>query len=324
MITSFTTAKKSFVQRITAVMTAGLLCLSVAAFAQSNVVTLTEQDIAGLMAAGCGPQGMPKKKPHVHRNEAGNMLYVVAPGQAEALIYAQQVACNPLSPETIDIWRQASDGSVTAQLATRYDGERLLVGGNPDGISGKHFDVSNGGQYMVVSHGDVSSVSPIDRPYVRTIELQMDARRIFVRADGGLLVVGGNKATNKLQAVPVNLQSGTAVAGAPIDVPGVPAGVLVLDYNQRTDELLLGGVDASGVTSFAIANLSSGQARLVDSAKPGAVTALFIADPGLYARLTGGPVPAGGAQQQPGQPGQPVQQPGGGFSLNPFSWFGRN
>jgi hypothetical protein len=300
--------------------------LAATCFAQSNVVTLTQQDIAGLLASACGPQAIPQKKVHVHRNEAGNMLYVVAGGQAEALIYAQQQACNPLSPETIDLWRRASDGAVTAQLAHRYDGERLLMEGSSDGISGDHFDVSDGGQYMVVSHGDVSSVSPLDRPYMRTIELQMDARRIFMRSDGGLLVVGSNKASNRLEAVPISLQGGTAVASAPIPVPGVPAGVLVLDYNNKTDELLLGGVDASGTTSFAIANLATGQGRLVNNAKPGAVTALFISDPALLAKLTGQPVPAGTASQPaPGAQGQPAQpaQPRGGFSLNPMNWFGR-
>jgi len=293
-------------------------CASVA-YAQ-HVVTLTQQDIAGLVGAACG-QAPSAKGVHVHRNEAGNMLYIVSAGQSEALIYGSQQACNPLAAETLDLWRNAANGAVTAQLANRYEGKRLLVGDNPDGISGKAFDVSDGGQYMVVSHGDVSSVSPVDRPYIRTIELQMDARRIFMRSDGGLLVVGSNKAANRLEAVPVNLQGGTAVAGAPIAVPGVPAGVLVMDYNPRSNELLLGGVDASGTTSFAISNLSTGQARLVDNAKPGAVTALFISDNGLYARLTGQQAPAGsGMAAQPAGQSQGAQQH---RSLNPLTWFGR-
>lgn len=295
-----------------------------AAFGQ-GIVTLTQAEIAGLLASACGPQSAQPKQVHVHRNDAGNMLYIVAGGQAEALIYASQQACNPLSPETIDLWRRASDGSVTAQLATRFEGERLLVSGNTDGISGRHFDVSDGGEYMVVSHGDVSGVSPVDRPYMRTIELQMDARRVFMRPDGGLLVVGNNKSANRLEAIPVNLHGGTATAGAPIPVTGVPAGVLVLDYNPKTNELLLGGQDATGATSFAIANLTTGQGRLLENSKPGAVTALFIEDPALLARLSGQPLPAS-AMPPPGPgaaPGPGQQQDGGRFSLNPFNWFGR-
>lgn len=293
------------------------------AFSQSNIVTLSEQDIAGLLASACGPQGVPSKDVHVHRNSQGNMLYMIAEGQFEALIYAQQQMCNPLAPETLDLWRNAADGTVIAQLAKRYDGERLLVQGSTDGISGKYFDVSPGGQYLVISHGDSSSVSPVERPYIRTIELQMDARRIFSRQNG-LVVVGSNKTTNRLEAVPVSIQGGTATAGVPIPVPGVPAGVLVLDFDNTTDELLLGGLNSTGVTSFAIANLSTGEARLIDS-KPGAVTALFVSDPALFARLTGQAVPAGPAaigspSETPGRQGPDRQRR---RSLNPFSWFGR-
>lgn len=295
--------------------------------AQSSVVTFTQQDLAGLMALACGPQGVPAKDVHLHRNAAGNMLYIVAGGMFEALIYPQQQMCNPLSKETLNLWRNATDGAVISQLVTRYDGERLLMQGSTDGINGQHFDISSGGQYFVVSHGDVSSVSPVDRPYMRTVELQMDARRIFAR-EGGLLVVGSNKTTNKLEAVPVSLQSGTAVAGAPIAVPGVPAGVMVLDYNEKSDELLLGGLGSSGVTSFAIANLATGQARLVDNAKPGAETALFINDPALYSKLSGQPAPPG-MGVSPSAPGAnpaatPASAPGKRSGFNPFGWFGRN
>jgi hypothetical protein len=304
-------------------MLTGLLACVGTAFSQSQVVTMNDQDIAQLMASACGPQGVPSKDVHVHRNSTGNMLYMVAEGQFEALVYAQQQMCNPLSPETLNLWRNAGDGAVTAQLAKRYDGERLLVQGSTDGISGQHFDVSTGGQYLVISHGESSSVSPVDRPYIRTIELQMDARRIFNWRDG-LLVVGSNKAANRLEAVPVSVQAGTATAGAPIPVPGVPAGVHVLDFDSETDELLLGGLNASGVWSFAIANIATGQARLVENAKPGATTALFIRDPALYARLTGAPLPPAGAT---GAPAGAAPAPGAERqrrSLNPFSWFGRN
>lgn len=299
------------------------LCVS-AVFAQSHVVTLNEQDIAQLMATACGPQGVPGKDVHVHRNSDGSMLYMVAEGQFEGLIYAQHQMCNPLAPETLNLWRNSSDGAVIAQLAKRYDGERLLVQGSTDGIAGQHFDVSPGGQYLVISHGDSSSVSPVDRPYIRTVELQMDARRIFSWKDG-LVVVGSNKAANRLEAVPVSIQAGTATAGAPIPVPGVPAGVQVLDFNNQADELLLGGLNASGEVSFAIANITTGQARLVENVKPGATTALFITDPALYARLTGAPVPAGN-MGAPGAPAGEQQTPDRQRrrrSLNPFSWFGR-
>lgn len=303
---------------------ASVVCLLVGS-AHSQVVSLTEQDIAGLVSAACGPQPVDPKKVAVHRNAAGNMVYLVAEGKAEALIYAQQQNCNPLAPETINLWRNNTDGAVTGQLASRFETKRLLVGGNSDGISGKRFDIEPGGQYLVISHGEVSSVSPVDRPYIRTIDLQMDAQRVFMR-QGGLVVVGSNNSTNQLEAVPVSLQGGAAVAGAPIIVPGVPAGVSVLDYNEKSDELLLGGLDASGVTSFAIANLSSGGARLVNNVKPGAVTALFISDSALAARLGGqavaGGTSAGGSEASAGAaaPGQPQERKGGFLGRI----FGRN
>lgn len=302
-------------KRLTGLFAAIAMCGSL--FAQGNVVVLTQQEIAGLLASACGPQAAPQGKALVHRNAAGNMLYIVSPGQFEALVYAQQQTCNPLQPESLNLWRNAADGAVTAQLVKRYEGERLLVQGSVDGIRGQHFDISPEGLYMVVSHGDVSSVSPVARPYVRTIELNMDARRIFPRQNG-FLVVGANKATDRVEAVPVVLQEGNAIAGAPIVVPGVPAGVQILDYNAQTDELLMGGLNATGVTSFAIANLSTGQASLVENTKPGAVTALFIADPALRARLSGQPIPASASGQQ----GQ--GQSDGGSRFNPFGWFGRN
>lgn len=294
---------------------------SVAVAGAQSVATFTEQDLGGLIASGCGPQAINPKDIHIHRNAAGNMLYVVAEGKFEALIYAQQQSCHPLSPETLNLWRNNTDGSVIAQLASRFDGERLLIGDNSDGISGSRFDIEPSGQYLVISHGETSSVSPVDRPYIRTIEIQMDAQRIFLR-QGGLLVVGSNKSTNQLEAVPVSLLNGTASAGAPIVVPGVPAGVMVLDYNDKTDELLLGGLNAAGVTSFAIANLSSGGARLVDNVKPGAVTALFISDSGLAARIGGQPVPAGaGAPSQSAAPAGEAAPKKRGFNL--FGLFGR-
>ncbi len=312
-------------KQILALITLFCVCVGDAP-AQSSVVTFTQQDLAGLMASACGPQGVPSKAVHLHRNAAGNMLYIVAEGMFEALIYPQQQMCNPLAKETLNLWRNATDGAVISQLVTRYDGERLLMQGSTDGISGQHFDISSGGQYFVVSHGDVSSVSPVDRPYMRTVELQMDARRIFQR-EGGLLVVGSNKATNKLEAVPVSLQSGTAVAGAPIQVPGVPAGVMVLDYDSKSDELLLGGLGGGGVTSFAISNLTTGQARLVENAKPGAETALFISDPGLYSKLSGQAPPPGMGSASPAPGSTPAAAPGSPAqkrsSFNPLGWFGR-
>lgn len=297
-------------------LAAALNLLAGAAFAQSGIVTLTRDDIAGLMNSVCGPQGVPSGNVHVHRSAQGNMIYIVAEGQHEGLIYSNQQACNPLSKETINLWRNMNDGAVIAQLAHRYGEQRLLVQGSFDGISGKHFDIEPGGNYLLISHGTVSSVSPVSRPYVRTVELQIDARRIFTR-QGGLLVVGNDTASNQLVAIPVTMQGNAGVAGQPIVVPGVPAGVTVLDYNDRTHELLLGGVGAAGSQSFAIANLASGQARMVDNAKPGAVTALFIDDSSLLSRLRGQAVPAGPAGAQPGA-AQP--QSGGGL----FGIFRRN
>jgi hypothetical protein len=205
-------------------------------------------------------------------------------------------------------------------MAMRFGDKRLLIGSEGDGISGKHFDIERTGQYVVISYGQTSAVAAVKKAYRRLLDFNIDAQRVFLR-HGGLLVVGNNLATRQLEAIPVQIAGGAYTAGAPIPVGNMPAGVRVLDYNEAGDELLLGGLDASGQTSFVVVDLSNGQASPVDTAKPGDDTAVFVADGSLRARLTGGnpAAPQTGAPAPQNDQQQQTPKKRGGL----FGWFGR-
>jgi len=291
-------------------ITAAFVLISATAFAQRNVVTFSKAELAQAVAATCNSPYAPRGAVKIHRNVAGNMVYLVAEGEREAVIFASSQSCNEISSDTLDLWRSDRDGVAVAQAAMRFDTKRLLVGTEGDGIAGNRFDVDRTGQYLVISYGNTSSVAAVPKPYRRLVELNFDAQRIFARRNG-LFVVGNNPATNQLEGTQVRTEGGTLVAEAPMPLGGMPAGVRVLDYNESSDELLLGGLDASGQTSFVVLNITSGQASPVPTAKPGDDTGLFIADGALRARLTSGNVaqPQPGTMQQPGsQPQQPTQR----------------
>lgn len=269
-------------------------------FAQS-IVTLTDSDLASLVGTSCGQGATPGKKLHIHRNATGNMATIVAEGQFEAVVQGGGQSCNPIAKEAINIWRN-SQGVVVGQLAKRFDDVRLLIGSDTDGISAQRFDITPSGDYLVRSYGEYSTVSPTSRPYMSTVQLDIDAQRIF-ESSGGLLVVGSNKASGQTVAIPVQVQGTQAAAGAPIPIPGMPAGVIVHDYSPSTNQLLLGGIDNSGSSSFALVNLATGAANVLPNTKPGAKHALFVLDRSLETRLGGGGIPTPG--------GSPAAAPAG-------------
>jgi hypothetical protein len=151
----------------------------------------------------------------------------------------------------------------------------------------------------------------VSKAYRRLVDFNMDAQRVFLRK-GGLMVVGNNNVSRQLEAVQVRIEGGTYTAEPPVPVGSMPAGVRVLDFNEASDELLLGGVDASGQTSFVIFDLASGQASPVTTSKPGDETGCFISDGALRSRLTGGNPGAPVSGPQPGSD-QPAPKKRRGF-----------
>lgn len=298
---------------------AAFAALAASAIGRTSVVTFSKQDLASIVAGACNSPFAPRGPVHLHRNSTGNMLYAVAEGEREAILFAQSQNCNELSSDTLDMWRSDGDGRVSAQVAMRFGDHRLLIGTEGDGISGKRFDIERTGQYVVISYGQTSALAAVKKAYRRLVDFNIDAQRVFLR-HGGLLVVGNNPATRMLEAIPVRIEGGSYIAEQPMPVGNMPAGVRVLDYNEAGDEILLGGLDASGQTSFVTVDLASGQAAPVTTSKPGDETGLFIADGGLRSRLMGANPGSPQAAQQ-SQQQKPTEQQGKRGGL--FGWFGK-
>jgi hypothetical protein len=264
-----------------------------AAMAQrGSAVTFSREDLARIAAEVCGEMPRDPGKLTAKRNVAGNMIYIPLPGRKEAILMPDTQQCNALSTEVIDLWRVES-GEAVAQL-TLDEGKPLLLAGDAE-IRGTRFDIERGGQYLLVSHKNRSTISALAKPYRSLIELDLDAQRLFVRKRN-LLVVGDNPRTGQLEARVIRPQPDGMVEDPPIVIEGMRAGVRVLDYSEATDDLLLGGVDASGQTAFVIYNIGSGRSIALPPAKPGDELGLFVTNARLRARLSGGqapPAPAG-------------------------------
>lgn len=240
-------------------------------FAFPPVVTFSRADAARAMEIGCGVASAPDVPVHVHRNIPGNLVYCVAEDHREAVLYSESQQCHELSKEVLDMWRDES-GEVKAMLIQKTEGRLLMVGEAE--LRGKRFDVERTGQYFVISQGDFSQLSAIAKPYRVLLTLDFDAQRIFTRKNE-LLVVGNNFKTNQLEARVVRYSEGSLVQLPPMPIANMPAGVRVLDYSEKTDDLLLGGVDPSGQTMFVVVNLSSGSASAVTLKSPEMIRRCF-------------------------------------------------
>ncbi len=301
-------------RRFFAILT--LTTIAAAAVARSPVATFTKDDAARAFAAGCN--AAPKGKIRFHRNPQGSMITFVAEKQAEAVFFAQDQRCNKVQDDVVDIWRR-DDGQVAAQLIDRGDGLRLLIGEHVE-LRGQRFDVERTGQYLVISQGTVSTLSSVEKPYIKLGEVSLDAQRIFPRR-GALLVVGDNTVSGQLEGRTVQITpGGLTTAPEPIQIAGMPAGVRILDYAEDTDDLLLAGIGESGQASFVMVNLTSGRSAPVQSLKPGDDMALFIKDELVRERLTGIRTPAQGGNTggaaRPTPQGQPSEKP------KKRGWFG--
>jgi hypothetical protein len=286
---------------------------------RTPVATFSSGDLARMFQEACPGVGLRSDKFYAHRNSPGSMVYIASEDHREAIIYASSQQCSALSSDTLNVWRD-DKGVAVAQLINK-DNMQMLMVGEYDPSRGKRFDVDRSGQYMCVSSGSTSVISAIAKPYRTLLTLSnFDAQRIFARKRA-LLVVGTNPATNQMEARAIRLDAGAMVEDAPISLGGMPAGVTVHDYSEKTDDLLLGGVDAAGQSSFVVFNVTSGQSSGVTPGKPGDQFALFIADSGLRQRITGraGPVMAAPPERNSSEASsnepQPTKRSGGIFSV---------
>jgi len=272
--------------------------------ARSNVVTYSRADLDRLMSAACGANAATRKPIHIHRNVGGTMAYLISEDHVESVIYASSQQCNEISTDTLDMWRDEK-GEAVAELVSDEAGKFLLVGKTP--LRGKRFDVERTGRYLCTSHGTSATINAVDRPYRTFYSIGIDAQRIFVRRRA-LLLVGGNAQNGLLEARVLRIDGGQVMEEPPINVGNMPGAVRVLDYSEKTDELLLGGVDASGQAAFVVFNLGTGESSSVQPDKPGDDGGMFVNDSGVRGRIAGGEAQPAQHQTRPGS-GQP-QQPG--------------
>lgn len=256
-----------------------------------DVATFTHADLDRAMGeAGCYVDGPTPTRINFHRNTSGNLFYAIKEEtHQEVAVLPESSKCNNLTSDILDLWRNEK-GLVVAQLLSLDTHRMLLVGDfnpmHPLYIRGKRFDVERTGRYFIVSQGTSSTVCSVDKPYRPLHQLDIDAQRIFTRQKA-LLVVGGNPATNALEARMVRITPSGINEGSPIIIPNMAAGIRVLDYNEKTDELLLSGVTASGQAAFAIYNMSSGKGESVDAHKAGDDLAMFMPDAAVRKTVTG-------------------------------------
>lgn len=259
--------------------------LSSSAAGKSSIVTFSQDDLARSIGQ-CGCQAVPQSsKLNAHRNTAGDLVYVVSEqNKQEGIVTAETGQCYNLSKEVLDVYRN-DKGQAVAQIIDK-DNMRMLMVGDFDPVRGRRFDVERSGVYFVVSHGTSSTLAAVEKPYRTIHKMDLDAQRMFLRRRQ-LMVVGGSALTGQLEARVLRPSATGLAEDPPIPVRNMPAGVKVLDYSEATDELLLGGVDASGQAAFVVYNLSSGASSSVAPGKPGDNMGLFVGDGKVRAKLGG-------------------------------------
>jgi hypothetical protein len=260
------------------------LSIATATAARPPIATFSRADASRIAAELCGARPAATGPIEVRRNSDGSMIYAVVNPQEFVLLSGNQ-SCHKVDSEVVDLWRN-DKGEVVAQLQKKSEGLVLLVGDKAE-MRGRRFDVERTGNYLVTSQGTTSTLTAVNRPYRTLLRLNLDAQRVFERKRS-LLVVGGNSATGMLEARVVRVNQGELSEGERIPLPNLPAGVRVLDYSADSDELLLGGVNASGQTAFLVVGVGNGASSSVAAAKPGDDSALFLDDRSVRSRLTGG------------------------------------
>jgi hypothetical protein len=260
-----------------------LCCVAAAATAKPTVVTFSRADLARIVGEICGYMPAPTTLLYIRRTTDSSIVYISSEDNREALLMADSEQCSPLSTTTVGLWR-ADDGTVPAMLDKKEEGRLLMIGETQ--LRGKRFDVDRSGSYASVSMGTNTNLCAISKPYRTAHTVGLDTQRIFVRKKK-LLLVGGNPATRMLEAVPVRTDEAGLTTEASIPVGTYPGDVRVLDYCEATDELLLGGTDASGQTAFVVYNLGSGKTSSVAPTKPGDDQAMFINNRRARSQLQG-------------------------------------
>ena len=260
---------------------------AVPAARRGSVITFSRADVSRLFGEVCGTMPPADKPVYVHRSRSGERLFIVGGDHREAAVAAgtEGQQCMPLDEEIVDVWR-TDDGRVSGMIQIR-DAQKMLVIGEGEGIRGKRFDIEDTGTYLIVSNGKETSINAVAKPYRAVLNISLDGQRIFSRKRD-LLVVGDNPATGQLEARLITVDGSRLVEKNSLTVPNTRAGVRVYDFSEQTDELLLGGVTASGQPAFMTFNLSSGETAGVELSKPGDDMALFVGNSRLRSRLTSG------------------------------------
>lgn len=267
-------------------ITLAIMSMMVSLANAATVVTFSQDDLSRILGEVFGERPDPKKKLRIHRSFNNKTLHIVFPSRGEAILHSNRQEQFPVSDLVCDTLR-LDNGQVAAVLAEDTAYPMLMVGDQAP-IRGRGYDVDPAGRALMISQKSATVLCTLDKPYFTKLSLpDFDGRRLFARR-GELLLVGNNNKTNLVEArvIRVNGPGVYAEAGS-LNLPNVAAGVRVLDYDSTSDELLLGGVDATGAGTFAIYNLTNGQGRTVSPNKPGDTEALFLDNSKLANRLTG-------------------------------------
>ncbi|NLD61226.1 hypothetical protein GX645_02100 [Candidatus Sumerlaeota bacterium] len=259
----------------------------------ADIVTFSQNDISRIIGEVIGVQP-PVGSLSIHRNSQGNMLNAVYPKRAEVIIHTNRQEQHPVSDMVIDVFR-LDNGTPAAQIIEDEGFPTLMVGDNEPIRAKGGYDIEPSGRALMVSQKENTTLSTLDKPYFTKLRIgNFDGKRIFSRGND-MVLIGNNTATGLMEARLISVQ-GNGVFGeaGKLNLHNVASGIRVLDYAPDDDELLLGGVDASGATSFAVYNLGTGQGRVVAPQRPGDTQALFLSNSSkLAARLSGraGPAP---------------------------------
>lgn len=252
------------------------------------VVTYSQEDLSRLLGEVVGERPTAKAKIRIHRNSAGTLLNLVLPSKAEALLHPTRQEKFPVSELVIDVFR-LDNGQGVAQLAEDEGSPYpMLMVGTYEPIRGRGFDFAPDGSALMVAQKEATSLNTFDKPYFAKLSVaNFEGKRLFKRR-GDLVLVGNNTATGLVEARLISVHGpGNFGEAGKLNLQSVAVGVRVLDYSPEDDELLLGGVDAGGASSFAVYNLGNGQGRTVAPQRVGDTEAMFVKDKRLADRLQG-------------------------------------
>ncbi len=251
----------------------------------AEIVTFSQDDIARIIGEVVGHQP-PTGSLVIRRNASGTMLNSCYPKTVEVILRNNRQEQQPISNTVLSVYR-LEDGSPAAQIVEDEGFPTLIVGDNEHIRAKGGYDVEYSGRALMISQKENTTLATLDKPYFTKINIpNFDGKRIFSRK-GDLLLIGNNNATGLMEARIISSRGNVFTEAGKLNLRNVAAGIRVLDYSQEADELLLGGVDASGAASFAAYNLGSGHGRVIKPQEPGDTEALYMPNGRLMNRLLG-------------------------------------